>query len=86
MMMTLLGISLYACQRSCLFLKLTGSHMEVEVTGKYVNQGTGYGLEIPCKHHASGQEEAVAWVSKKVNLIIKEHECIVNRCFDEKKK
>ena len=61
-----------------IFLKLTGSHMEVEVTGKYVNRGAGYGLEISCKYHASGQEKAVAWVSKKVNLIIKEHECVVN--------
>ena len=31
-----------------MFLKLTGSHKEVEVTGKYVNQGVGYGVEIPC--------------------------------------
>ena len=26
-----------------MFLKLTGSHMEVEVTGKYVNLAAGYG-------------------------------------------
>ena len=69
-----------------MFLKLTGSHMELEVTGKYVSQGEGYGLEMVCKYHVSGQEKAVAWVSKKVNLIIKEHECVVNRCLDEKKK
>ena len=31
-----------------MFLKLTGSHKEVEVTGKYVNQGADYGVEIPC--------------------------------------
>ena len=42
---------------------------------KYVNWGAGYGLEIPCKYHVSGQGKAVFWVSKKVNLIIKEHEC-----------
>ena len=42
-----------------LFLKLTGSHMEVQVTGKYVNRGAGYGLEILCKYHVSGQEKAV---------------------------
>ena len=42
-----------------LFLKLTGSHMEVEVTGKYVNRGAGYGLEILCKYHVCGQEKAV---------------------------
>ena len=69
-----------------MFLKLTGSHMKVEVTGKCVNRGAGYGLEIPCKYHVSGQEKAVTWVSKKVNMIIKEHECVVNRCLDEKKK
>ena len=69
-----------------MFLKLAGSHIEVEVTGKYVNRGAGYGLQIPCKYHVNGQEKAVAWVSKKVNLIIKEHEGVANRCLDEKKK
>ena len=39
-----------------MFLKLTDSHMEVERTGKYVNWGAGYKLEIPCKYHASGRE------------------------------
>ena len=42
-------------------------------------------MEIPFKYHVSVQEKAVAWVSKKVNLIIKEHKCVVNRCLDEKK-
>ena len=60
-----------------MFLKLTGLQMEVEVTGKYVKQGPGCRLEIPCKYHVSGQEKPAAWVSKKVNLIIKEHECVV---------
>ena len=60
--------------------------MEVEVAGKQVNQEAGYGLEIPCKYRVSGQEKAVAWVSEKVNLIIKEHERVVSRCLHEKKK
>ena len=60
--------------------------MEVEVTGKYVNRGAGYGLEILCKYHVCGQEKAVDQVSKKVNVIIKEHECVVNKCLDKKKK
>ena len=42
-----------------MFLKLTVSHMEVEVTGKCVNLEAGYGLEIPYKYHFSGQEKAV---------------------------
>ena len=69
-----------------IFLKLTGSQMEVEVTGKYVNQGAGYGLKIQCKYQISVQEKALAWVSKKVNLIIKEHECVANTFLDQKKK
>ena len=43
-----------------MFLKLAGSQMEIEVSGKYVNRGAGCGLEIPCKYHVSGQEKAVA--------------------------
>ena len=69
-----------------IYLKLTSLHIDVEVTGKYVNRGGGYGLEIPCKYHDSGQEKALPWVSKEVNLIIKIHECVINRCLDENKK
>ena len=47
-------ISLRLSKMMSMFLKLTVSHMEV--AGKYVNRGTGYGLEIPCKYHVSGQE------------------------------
>ena len=59
--------------------------MEVEVTGKCVKRGAGYGLEIPRKYHVNDQGKAVAWVSKKANLIIKEYECVENRCLDGKK-
>ena len=60
--------------------------MVVEVAGKCINRGAGYELEIPCKCHVIGQEKAVAWVSKKVNLIIKGHEYVVIICLDEKEK
>ena len=69
-----------------MFLKLICSQMEVEATGKYVNRGACYGLEIPCKYLVSSQEKTVAWVSKKVNLIIKEYERVANRRLDKKKK
>ena len=59
--------------------------MEVEVTGKCVKRGAGYGLEIPRKYHVNDQGKAVAWVTKKANLIIREYECVENRCLDEKK-
>ena len=59
--------------------------MEVEMTGKCVKRGAGYGLEIPCKYHVNDQGKAVPWVTKKANLIIREYECVENRCLDEKK-
>ena len=44
-------ISLRLSKTMSMFLKLTGSHMEEEVTAKYVNRWVGYRLEIPCKYH-----------------------------------
>ena len=67
-------------------LSMTGSHMEVKVTGKYVNWRAGCGWMLPRKYHVNGQEKFVTWVSKKVNLVVKEHECVVNWCLDEKEK
>ena len=52
-------IPLKLSQTMTMFLKLAGSYIEAEVTGKYVNQGTGYGLELHYIHHVSGQEKAV---------------------------
>ena len=42
-MMKLLGISLYVKIMS-MFLKLTISDMEIEMTGKYVKRGAGGGF------------------------------------------
>ena len=33
-----------------LFLTLPGSFLETKVIGKRINQGGGYGLEVPCKY------------------------------------
>ena len=54
------GEPLRSSKTVVMFLKLTGSHIKVEVTGKYVNQGAGYGLELPYIYHVSSQEKAVA--------------------------
>ena len=40
-----------------LFLTLPGSFLETKVTGKRINRGGGYGLEVPCKYRISGQEK-----------------------------
>ena len=54
-----------------MFLKLKGSYIEAEVTGKYVNRGAGYGLELPCIYHITGQEKAVLCLSHKIDSIMK---------------
>ena len=67
-----------------MFLKLTGSQIKAKVTGKYVNRGVGYGLEVPCVYNVvTGQEKAVTWLSRKINQITREHESLVNRCLDK---
>ena len=50
----------------CLF---GGSTALCEVTGKRVNHGAGYGLEIPCRYTINGNKLAVRWLSE---LILKE--------------
>ena len=42
-----------------LFLTLPRPFLETRVTVKRINRGGGYGLEVPCKYHISGQEKAV---------------------------
>ena len=46
-------------KRIFLFLTLSGSFLETKATGKKINSGGGYGLEVPCKYRIQGQEKAV---------------------------
>ena len=50
-----------------LFLTLPGSFLETKVTGKRINRGGGYGLEVPCKYRISEQEKAVDWISDHIS-------------------
>ena len=56
-----------------LVLTLSGSFLETEVTGKRINQGGGYGLELLCKYCISGQEKAVDWIKGKATTFLQEH-------------
>ena len=69
-----------------LFLTLPGSFLETEVTGKRINRGGGYGLEVPCKYRISGQEKAVDWIKRKATTFLQEHSLAVNECLREKYK
>ena len=47
------------------FLKIPGCSIACKVTGKRVNRGAGYGLEIPVTYELIGAEKAVDWDEKK---------------------
>ena len=46
------------------FLELESSSASCEVTGKRLNRGGGYGLEVPCKYKFQGVPKVVAWIAK----------------------
>ena len=62
---------------SSTFLTVPSTAIEVEVLGKRVNRGSGYGLEIPVKY---GQEKLIQWLAKKLEAVIKELECKISKC------
>ena len=69
-----------------LFLNLPGSFLETKVTGKRINRGGGYGLEVPCKYRISGQEKAVEWIKRKATTFLQEHSLAVNKYLGKKNK
>ena len=63
-----------------MFLKVNTS-IEVEVVGKRVNRGGGYGLEIPVAYRFNGLEKLVKWLIKKIEAARKEFDCKVSKCL-----
>ena len=51
------------------FLSLPNCTISCEVTGKRVNRGGGYGLEIPVKYTFLGPNKAIEWIEKRVTEI-----------------
>ena len=60
--------------------------LQTKVTGKRINRGRGYGLEVPCKYLISGQEKAVDRIKRKATTFLHEHSLAVNKCLGEKYK
>ena len=56
---------------SLMFLMIPFTSIEVEVVGKRLNRGGGYGLEIPVKYRFYGQEKIVQWLTKKLETVKK---------------
>ena len=51
------------------FLSLPNRTTRALVTGKRINRGAGYGLEIPAEYVFYGNEEAFQWVKKNLDNI-----------------
>ena len=69
-----------------LFLTLPESCIETKVTGKRINRGAGYGLEVPCKYRISWREKAVDWIRRKATTSLQEHSLAVDKCLGKKYK
>ena len=77
-------LGIYKC--ISLFLTLCGSFLETKVTGKRINRGGGYGLEVPRKYRISGQEKPVDWIKRKATPFLQEHSLALNTCLGKKYK
>ena len=60
---------------SSMFLTIPSAAIKVEVLGKRVNCGNGYGQEIPVKYRYYGQEKLIQRLAKKLEAVKKELEC-----------
>ena len=60
-----------------MIVSLLGSHLEAEVTGKQVNRGGGYDLEVPWNYCLAGQKKTLKWFKKNMTVILKEHTAVV---------
>ena len=69
-----------------LFLTLPRTFLETVVTGKRINRGGGYGLEVPCKYRISGEEKAVDWIKRKTTTFLPKQSLAVNKCLEKKNK
>ena len=64
-----------------MFLKIPNSSIEVQIVGKSLNRGGGYGTEIPVVYRFYDLEKFVSWLIKKIEAAKKELECKVSKCL-----
>ena len=67
-----------------LFLTFPGSFLETKKTGKRINRGGEYGLEVPCKYCISRQEKALDLIKSKATILLQEHSLAINKCLGKK--
>ena len=62
-----------------MFLKVPNTSIEVEVVGKRLNRGGGYGLEISVIYRFYDQENLVNRLIKKIEAVKAELECKISK-------
>ena len=63
------------------FLRIPNSTIGCKITGKRVNRGAGYGLEIPAEYSFIGAVKAVEWVEKNINKLFVNLSEKINKCM-----
>ena len=62
----LLEMSFLRCVRQFLDISLSTVTCTCTMTGKRVNLGGSYGLEVPCQYSSQGNSLAVKWLSERI--------------------
>ena len=62
------------------FMKIPNSTIGCKVTGKRVNRGVDYGLEIPVQYRVIGAKKAVKWAKKYVTKVFQNIDKKVKKC------
>ena len=60
-------------------MKIPNCTIRCKVTGKRVNRGTGYGLEILVQHRFIGGRESVEWAEKNIKEVFENTNKKVNK-------
>ena len=64
-----------------MFLSLPHCVLDIFVTGKRINRGGGYGLEIPANFYFYGRKKAINWLKNKINKIEEKLKENVKHCL-----
>ena len=63
------------------FMKIPNCTIGCKVTGKRVNRGPGYCLEIPVQYRFIGAEKAVEWEKENIKKVFENINKKLNKCL-----
>ena len=62
------------------FIKIPNCITSCKITGKRVNRGAGYGLEIPVQYRFIGTKKAVEWAEKRIQKVLENIDKKFSKC------